>query len=182
MEGFLCAASEKTFSTLHFFDVAVQIPRYSWQQAPLLGWSSQNLMLLFVTAGAYFSISTLFHLWSGSRLLPTPLTSLLDSVSAGSSSQRTRESPCSAGKHCQRCSSRQSSQHVTQPALCCGFVLNYSNSPLSKAAASRHPLPPLTWDAFTSLSCWIRGQEVPCASSPCCVLWHRGWMPALGGQ
>lgn len=146
----------------------------------LSGWSSENLMLLFVTAGAYFSISTLFLLCSGSRLLPTPLTSLLDSVSVGSSSQRTRESPCSAGKHCQHCSSRQSSQRVTQPALCCGFVLNYSNSPLSQGSGQQ------TSSALSHLGyfhqpfpeSWIHGQEMLCASSPCCVLWDRGWLPA----
>lgn len=104
---------------------------------PLSGWSSENLTLLFVTAGACFSISILFHPWSGSRLLPMPLTSLLDSVSLGSSRQRTRESPCSAGRHCQSCSAHQSSQHVTQPALCCGFVLNYSNSPLSQGSGQQ---------------------------------------------
>lgn len=25
---------------------------------------------------------------------------------------------------------------------------------------------------------WIHGQEMLCASSPCCVLWDRGWLPA----
>lgn len=37
MEGFLCVASENTFSTLYFFDGALQIPRYYWQQAPSPG-------------------------------------------------------------------------------------------------------------------------------------------------
>ena len=37
MEGFLCAASENTLSTLCFLDEALQIPSYYWQQAPSPG-------------------------------------------------------------------------------------------------------------------------------------------------
>lgn len=141
---------------------------------PLLGWSSENLMLLFVTAGAYFSLSTLFHLWSGSRLLPAPLTSLLDSVSVGSSRQRTRESPCCAGEHCQRCSSHQCSQH---DSAC--FVLWFCTELQQLPAGPRQQpagilcslLPGMLSPAFPC---------VLCASSPCCALWDRGWMPASG--
>lgn len=63
---------------------------------PLLGWSSENLMLLFVNAGVWvflfglaFFFSTLFRLWSGSRPFHTPLTSLLDSISFAYSGQWT---------------------------------------------------------------------------------------------
>lgn len=175
-------AFENTFSTLCFFDGLCRFLGVPGNRLPLSGWSSENLMLLFVTAGAYFSISTLFLLYSGSRLLPTPLTSLLDSVSVGSSSQRTRESPCSAGKHCQRCSSHQSSQHVTQPALCCGFVLNYSNSPLSQGSGQQ------TSSALSHLGCFHQPFPLdPWAGDAVCfqpLLCPLGWRlvasPALG--
>lgn len=159
------AAFENNFSTLCFFDGLCRFLSVPGNRLPLSGWSSENLMLLFVTAGAYFSISTLFLLCSGSRLLPMPLTSLLDSVSVGSSSQRTRESPCSAGKHCQHCSSRQSSQRVTQPALCCGFVLNYSNSPLSQGSGQQTSSALSHLGYFTSLS-----QKAGSMGRRCCVL------------
>lgn len=97
-------------------------------------------------------------------MLPTPLTSLLDSVSVGSSSQRTRESPCSAGKHCQRCSSHQSSQHVTQPALCCGFVLNYSSSPLSQGSGQQ------TSSAPSHLGCFHQPFPLDLCARRSCVL------------
>lgn len=138
---------------------------------PLSGWSSESSMLLFVTAGACFLISILFHLRSGSRLLPTPLTSLLDSVSAGSSSQWARESLCSAGRHCQRCSSHQSSQHVTQPAVCCGFVLNYSNSLLSQGNGQQTSSAPSHLGCFHqpfSLDPWAGGPV--CFQSLLCAL------------
>lgn len=158
MEGFLCAASENSFSTLWLCRFLV-IPG---NRLPLSGWSSE--MLLFVPASAYFSVSTLFHPWSGSRLLPTPLTSLLDSVSVGPSSQQARESPCSAGTRCQRCcSSHQCSQH---DSAC--FVLWFCTE------LQQLPAVPRRWPAgiLCSLSPGMLSPAFPEGSKGrrCCVL------------
>lgn len=164
MEGFLCAASENSFSTLWLCRF-LGIPG---SRLPLLGWSSE--MLLFVTASACFSVSTLFHPWSGSRLLPTPLTSLLDSVSVGSSRLgRVRallENTASTAAH------PISVPNMTQPALCCGFVPNYSSSPLSRGGGQQASSAP------SHLGCFPQPFPLdPRAGDPVCsqsLLWPLG--------
>lgn len=160
------------FSILCFFDVALQIPRYSWQQAPSLGMELRKL-----DAAICYCWCLFFNF---------PIISSVEWKQAGSSTSDFTpgqclcwiQSPCSAGRRCQRCW-HQSSQRVTQPALCCGFVLNYSNSPLIQGSGQQTSSAPLTWDAFNQL--FLLDPEILCTCSPCCVFWDRGWMPALGG-
>lgn len=84
-EGFLCAASENTFSTRCSFDVALQIPWYSWQQAPSLGMELRKLNAAICYCWCLFFNCPVISSVEWSRLLPAPLTSLLDSVSVGPS-------------------------------------------------------------------------------------------------
>lgn len=88
--------------------VALQIPRYSWQQAPSLGMELRKLDAAICYCRCLFFS---FHIISSVEWKQA--ASYASDFTPGQCLcwiQQARESPCSAGKHCQRCSSHQSSQ------------------------------------------------------------------------
>lgn len=148
---------------------------------PLSGWSSENLMLLFVNAAAQFLISTLFHLWSGSRL-----ASYASDFTPGQCFCWIQQ-PADSGESvlCWKTLPALLIPSVFPTCDSACFVLWFCTE-LQQLPAVPRQRPA---DILCSLSPGMLSPAFPagsvcpellCASSPCCDFRERGWMPALG--